>query len=216
MAGIAAIGCRMKPAPGVQSGPPTRRGRNTRASLLDAARRVFERDGFLDAKITGITREAGVATGSFYTYFESKEEPFRILLEMVQDDFLYPDVGHSSDGADPAEAIRAATGSYFATYRKNAGLMRLFEQMAVMDDAFREARVRRAALFINRNARGIQRLQEAGRADPTIRPELASIALGSMVSRAAHLVFILRYDVEDVDELVDVLVRLWSRSLDIA
>jgi AcrR family transcriptional regulator len=45
----------------------TSRGRQTRDQLLDAARVVFERDGFLQARVAGICDEAGVSHGSFYT-----------------------------------------------------------------------------------------------------------------------------------------------------
>src|SRR5688500_10413505 len=51
------------PVPGL---PTTERGRRMRARLLAAAREVFERDGFLDARVTDISAAAGVAHGSFY------------------------------------------------------------------------------------------------------------------------------------------------------
>ena len=56
-----------------KTAPSTARGRRTRAALLDASRRVFERHGFVNAKISDIATEAGVAQGSFYNYFDSKE-----------------------------------------------------------------------------------------------------------------------------------------------
>jgi AcrR family transcriptional regulator len=193
--------------------PLTQRGWNTRAKLLDAARRVFERDGFLDVKITDITKEAKVAAGSFYTYFDSKEEIFKELLDLNREELLHHDVQvHDTD--DPVETIRLATVGYFEAYEQNAGLMRIFDQMASMDGMFREARLERGKIFIERNARSIRRLQQAGRADPSIDPELASIALSSMVSRVAQLVFNLGYEV-DVDALAETIVQLWVRSLGI-
>ncbi|MFE0250845.1 TetR/AcrR family transcriptional regulator, partial [Streptomyces sp. NPDC059010] len=38
--------------------PPTQRGVRTRAALVKAARKVFERDGYLDTRLTDITKEA--------------------------------------------------------------------------------------------------------------------------------------------------------------
>lgn len=195
--------------------PLTERGRRTRAKLLDAARRVFERDGFLDVKITDITEEAGVAAGSFYTYFDSKEETFRVLLDQMREDLLHHDIGNSVRSDDPIESIRRATWTYFDSYQKNAGLMRIFEQMSAMDGEFRQARLERAALFADRNARSIRRLQEQGRADSAVSPDLASLALSSMVSRVAQLVFNFGHPVDDIDELVEVIVSIWVRSLDI-
>lgn len=60
--------------------PKTRRGRETREKLLQAAETEFGERGFHDAAISGITQRAGVALGTFYVYFDSKEEIFRALV----------------------------------------------------------------------------------------------------------------------------------------
>jgi len=60
--------------------PRTARGRRTQRALLDAAAVEFGEKGFHEGSISGITRRAGVALGSFYTYFESKDEIFRALV----------------------------------------------------------------------------------------------------------------------------------------
>ena len=44
--------------------------------LLDAATQEFGERGFHDASVSGITRRAGVALGSFYTYFDTKDAIF--------------------------------------------------------------------------------------------------------------------------------------------
>jgi SAM-dependent methyltransferase len=54
--------------------PRTERGRKTLRRLLEAAAQEFGERGYHEAAITGITQRAGVALGTFYTYFESKEE----------------------------------------------------------------------------------------------------------------------------------------------
>src|SRR3989337_4237187 len=61
--------------------PRTARGRRTLRLLLDAAAKEFGEKGFHDASISGITRSAGTALGSFYTYFDSKDEIFRALVK---------------------------------------------------------------------------------------------------------------------------------------
>jgi AcrR family transcriptional regulator len=61
------------PAPeGKPIGPRSRKGTETRARLLDAAKQVFEEDGFLEARISDIAERANLSHGSFYHYFESK------------------------------------------------------------------------------------------------------------------------------------------------
>lgn len=44
-----------------------------RTSILDAAERVFAREGFDRAQISAIASEAGIGTGSVYLYFPNKE-----------------------------------------------------------------------------------------------------------------------------------------------
>jgi AcrR family transcriptional regulator len=61
--------------------PRTARGRQTLRRLLDAAAKEFGEKGFHEASISGITRRAGTALGSFYTYFDSKDAIFRALVK---------------------------------------------------------------------------------------------------------------------------------------
>ena len=61
--------------------PRTEKGRRTLRRLLDAAAEEFGEHGFHAGSISGITRRAGVALGSFYTYFDSKDEIFRALVK---------------------------------------------------------------------------------------------------------------------------------------
>jgi AcrR family transcriptional regulator len=60
--------------------PRTERGRRTLRKLLDAAAVEFGEKGFHEASVSSITRRAGVALGSFYTYFDSKDAVFRALV----------------------------------------------------------------------------------------------------------------------------------------
>ncbi|MEN3972616.1 TetR/AcrR family transcriptional regulator [Sphingomicrobium sp. XHP0235] len=60
--------------------PRTARGQRTRAKILDAARIEFGQTGFSETSIVAITARAEVALGTFYTYFDSKEEVFAALV----------------------------------------------------------------------------------------------------------------------------------------
>src|SRR5207302_1151203 len=65
---------------GVGKTPRTARGERTLRKILDAAREEFGGRGYSDTSIVGITQRAGVALGTFYTYFDSKEELFQALV----------------------------------------------------------------------------------------------------------------------------------------
>src|SRR5438045_476568 len=60
--------------------PRTERGRRTLRAMLDAAATKFGERGFHETGITHITQRAGVALGTFYTYFDSKEAVFGALV----------------------------------------------------------------------------------------------------------------------------------------
>jgi AcrR family transcriptional regulator len=182
-----------------------------RAALVGAARQVFERDGYVRARITDIADEAGVAHGSFYSHFDGKPAIFAAVMAEVEEEMLHP--GPVLTAGDPVAVIEAANRAYLEAYRRNARLMALLEQVATVDESFRELRRKRSAAFLDRNARAVRRLQEAGLADPGLDPELTSLALSTMVSRSAYAAFVLGAPPADVEPLAATLTRLWVNAL---
>lgn len=61
--------------------PAEQRKRERRDAIVDAAVTVFAREGFGGAGIDAVAREAGVAKGTVYLYFKSKEELFEEALQ---------------------------------------------------------------------------------------------------------------------------------------
>lgn len=192
--------------------PRSARGTRTRASLVAAARRVFERDGYLDARITDIAAEAGVATGSFYTHFDGKPSAFAAVLAEVHEETLHPHLEHVAPPGDPVAVIEASNRAYLKAYRRNAKLMGLMDQVALIDDDFRRLRLKRAEAFAQRNARSIRRLQAQGLADPELDPLQAARALDAMVSRMANMVFV-HGGRMPFESLVQTVTRLWANAL---
>ena len=209
----------MEPAAPPRQRPATVRGARTRAALIAAARKVFERDGYVDCKLTDITKAAKCATGSFYTYFANKAEIFAAVLDEAQREMMHPGMGRVADDDDPYAVLEASNRAYLEAYRRNAKLMGLLEQVAQVDPEFRDFRRRRADAFIQRNGRGIADLQARGIADPDVDPLLASSALSGMVSRAAYSVFTLGESADadgeapEFEMLVSTLTRLWANAL---
>jgi AcrR family transcriptional regulator len=119
--------------------PRTERGRRTVRKLLEAAAQEFGQRGFHDAAITGITQRAGVALGTFYTYFESKEELFRALVrDMSQATRAH--VAEAVRGApDRLAAERTGLAAFIAFTRKHKELYRIIEEAQfVAEDVYRE------------------------------------------------------------------------------
>src|SRR3954469_20487719 len=90
-------------AAGAGKAPRTPRGEQTMRKILDAARAEFGERGFADSSIVGITQRAGVALGTFYTYFDSKEALFQALVRDMSAqvrDAVGPVLGHGTDALD--------------------------------------------------------------------------------------------------------------------
>jgi AcrR family transcriptional regulator len=201
--------------------PVTERGLRTRAALVVAARKVFERDGYLDARLIDITQEASCSSGTFYTYFAGKEEVFAAVLEVAQEDMLHPGMPHVVGDDDPAAVIEASNRAYLEAYKRNSKLMGLLEQVANIDPEFRELRTSRSNAFVRRNARSIAKLQAKGQADRGLDPLLAARALSSMMSRLAFGHFVTGEDRDDTpavteEDLVQIVTRLWVNALRIS
>lgn len=116
--------------------PKTPRGEATRRAILGAAEAVIGTVGYNDASIAEITRLAGVAQGTFYIYFKSKEEVFRALvLEM----------GRHLRGA-LSEAIEASPDRISA---EREGLRAFLTFVATHPDLYR---IVQEALFVDPDA----------------------------------------------------------------
>ena len=82
------------PAPRKSARPQDRELR-AREQLIQAARKVFERDGFHGARIVDVANAAGVGIGTFYRNFESKSALFRAVIGQVFDEIYTGGSTHS-------------------------------------------------------------------------------------------------------------------------
>ncbi|MGI5330163.1 TetR/AcrR family transcriptional regulator [Actinomadura nitritigenes] len=192
--------------------PRSAKGRRTRARLVEAGKTVFERDGFLQARITDIATEAGVSHGSFYHYFDSKESLFREIAEEVEVRLVSMDDIPQADDAGPVERIRAANRAYLTAYRKEAPIMRVIEEVSRYDEDVRKVRSKRDDYLAARLESAIKRLQAEGLADKRIDERYAATALGGMVAKFAEMMFIggARFA---MNEAVEQLTLLWANAL---
>ncbi len=129
-----------KQAPASQlPSPKTERGRRTLRSLLDAAALEFGANGFHATGITEITRRAGVALGSFYTYFASKEEIFRALVSDVSAQVRARVAPHVEAAPDALAKEAAAQRSYLEFAANNQLIYRIIDEAEfVAPDAYSE------------------------------------------------------------------------------
>lgn len=119
--------------------PKTRRGQKTREKLLQAAEIEFGERGFHDAAISGITQRAGVALGTFYVYFDSKEEVFRALVTYMNQLTRKWISERIAESPDRLTAERRGVRAFMQFVREHRNLYRIVsEAQFVAEDAYRE------------------------------------------------------------------------------
>ncbi len=192
----------------------TPRGARTRARLLAAARTLFEERGYLATGVNEISAAAGVAYGTFYIYFSSKEDVFGevvrgLHLEVREIAAAEPHAGHH-----PALLIERANRGYFRAYRQTAGMQRVLEEAASTNPL--QARQRRESnrYWRERARRAITQWQIDGIVPRDIDAVYAANALGAMVDRFAYVWFVLGED-HDFETAVDQVTHLYCRALGI-
>jgi AcrR family transcriptional regulator len=192
----------------------TARGARTRAALVKAARALFERRGYLDTSVGDISKRARVAHGTFYTYFNSKEEIFAEVADVLQADILHvaEEEPHPTPGSPLSVRIERANRGYLRGYERNARMMGVLEQVATFNP--RLAAIRRSSrrYYVQRSTTSIRRWQEQGLIDQRIDAAYAASALGSMIDRSAYVWLVLG-EPFDLEEAVIQLTRLYCNAL---
>ena len=119
--------------------PRTPRGERTLRKILDAARDEFGERGFGDSSIVGITQRAGVALGTFYTYFDSKEELFQALVQDMSAQVRDHVAPVLKGAADSLDGERRALESFLHFAREHRDVYRIIDESEFVDPgAYRE------------------------------------------------------------------------------
>jgi TetR/AcrR family fatty acid metabolism transcriptional regulator len=96
-----------------------------RRQILDAAIRVFARQGFHATRVSDIADEAGVAYGLVYHYFRSKDEVLNELFSERWSLLLAAIEETDGDGATPRAKLQAVAAFIIDSYRYNPELMKV-------------------------------------------------------------------------------------------
>jgi AcrR family transcriptional regulator len=96
-----------------------------RRIILDAAVRVFAREGFHTCRVSDIADEAGVAYGLVYHYFKSKDQVLDTLF-LERWDVLLEAIRHTDAQEIPAdEKLHQIAGFIIDSYRHDPDLMKV-------------------------------------------------------------------------------------------
>jgi len=113
-----------------------------RRKLLDSARGLFSENGYASTSIEMITEAAGVGTGTFYSYFSSKIEVFRVLYgegietlhAMIREAVSWP-------GMSTSARLSALAGAYYRFFREHRDLFDILTILHLKQRDFQEFEV---------------------------------------------------------------------------
>ena len=138
-----------------------------RRLILDAAVRVFARDGYHTSRVGDIAEEAGVAHGLLYHYFPSKEEVLATLFRENWGELLgrLARVEQSDEPAD--EQLRGIAKILLRTWRNDPDLVRV-----MVREVARSSHLQEQVDEIGVGFATIQRVIERGQAEGVFRADL--------------------------------------------
>ncbi|GAA0847869.1 TetR/AcrR family transcriptional regulator [Marinobacter szutsaonensis] len=190
------------------SAPKTARGARTRAKILAAAEDAFGSMGYHQAGVSDITRMAGVAQGTFYTYFASKEDTLR---ELVRDMGLKLRAHLASEVKNANNRIEAeglGLKAFLQYVAANPSLYRVLQEAQFVDESiYRE--------YYEAFGRGYLRMLANATNKGEIRPGNDEVRIWALMglSNFLGLRFALWEQDVPLDEIVDTITDLLNHGL---
>jgi AcrR family transcriptional regulator len=164
----------------VDGRPLSRRGLDTRRRLLDAAERVFGELGYHEASVVKVAEAAGVATGTYYLYFDSKKAIFDELVRDLNRRVRRAMKEASSQGETRLQAELRGFDAYFRFTAEHPTLYRIIRQAEfVSPEMLRYHYDRLSAGYIDA-LREASLAGEIGKLDPEVAA-YALMGLGEMI-----------------------------------
>ena len=192
-----------------------------RRRILETAREVFFRDGFVDANLDAIARGAGVAKGTLYRYFDSKADLYVAVLAHGSDIFAERMRAARAEASGAADQIRRIARFYFEHWSANEDYFEIFwavENQRVIGELTSEAVKHVTSLWstcLRILADAIQQGVEEGVFAPCDPWEVANIfwTVANGLIRTEHVTARRRLRRSRLDRIFDDAVELLLRGL---
>jgi TetR/AcrR family transcriptional regulator, fatty acid metabolism regulator protein len=151
-------------------------GVDKRRAILDAAIRVFARQGFHNARVSDIAAEAGVAYGLVYHYFDSKDQ---MLNELFSERWsLLLEAGREADRTleSPREKLAAVAGFIIDSYRHDPELMKvIIVEVTRAANSFGRTHLPEIREAYDQIEKIVSEAQSAGQFREDVSPDFASM-----------------------------------------
>ncbi len=159
------------------------RGEKTRRKLLNAATAVFAKRGYHAARVIDIVKAAKTSQGTFYLYFDNKEDLFAVLAGEVSKKVADLVADFPSFGADDAgrQELETWLVRFGDLYQEHGSVIRAWTDAEIAGERVGDFGSEASAKF----ALSIAELFSAART-PEIDPQVASLAIVAMIERSHY------------------------------
>lgn len=154
--------------------PLTKRGEATRRKLLEAAEHVFAGLGYHEASIVKITERAGIGLGTFYLYFDSKQQIFEELVVDLNRRVRHSMAEAMAGAANRIDAERAGFEGFFRFTAAHPALYRVVREAEFVSPEMLRLHYTR---IVDGYEAGLRAAQRDGDVDATLDPEVTAWAL---------------------------------------
>jgi TetR/AcrR family fatty acid metabolism transcriptional regulator len=188
-----------------------------RRLILDAAIRVFARQGFHQTRVSDIADEAGVAYGLVYHYFSSKDEVLNELFTERWSLLLGAVEEADRTGAGPRQKLAAVAGFIFDSYRHDPELMKvIIVEVTRAANSFGQTHLEQIRRAYESIAKIVADGQASGAFRGDVAPMFASMAFyGAIEQLLSGWIFgTIPASETDFDEARDLLVTTICDGLD--
>ncbi|MCH7549443.1 MAG: TetR/AcrR family transcriptional regulator [Candidatus Krumholzibacteriota bacterium] len=149
----------------------------TRENLLNAATAEIRRHGFQAASLDRIIAAAGVTKGALYHHFASKKElGYAVVDEAIRQHVVDAWIRPLADTDDPIRTILDLMSDKLGEMGKEdvilgCPLNSIAQEMAPLDEGFRERTERLFQLWISGTSQALARGQKAGTVKKNVNPD---------------------------------------------
>jgi len=196
-------------------GPKARR---TRATILEAAARLFGEQGYQATSVGDVAAAAGVSLGTVYQYFRDRSDLVAALLQthvtrmLGQTDTAW----RAKEGGD---GLYRVLHNFVVSYAEQAEMAGVWEEVCHLEDDLAELRRTLSRVFTHEVAREIRRAANAGLVRADLDAEQAAVALAGMVDRYCYVTYVFDPPAggsPQPEEAARMLTDLWSSAIGMA
>ncbi len=179
---------------------------NKHSKIISAATKVFAKKGFFTARISDIAKEAKVADGTIYLYFNNK---YDILLSVFEEEvgkIVTKTEKLLGDEEDPKKMLEIYTTQHLMAMKKNKNLAEVIQiELRQTNKVIKDYRNNKFNEYIGIIANIIKKGQQTGIYKSNIKPDIAKrVYFGALdeVSRVWNASLETHYTLEEISDQV--------------